>query len=82
MLYETVLTTASPRAKREGAKNRVREIRLQVTHQFLDAFEFSFAMRAHMTFLITGRFSLDGRDYIGRNVEGVVSLHWESLRWC
>ena len=82
MLYETVVTTTSPGAKRERAKNRVREIRFQMTLQFLNAFEFPFAMKAHISFLIVGHFSMDGRDYIRRNVEGAgVSLHRESLRW-
>ena len=62
MLHETVLTTTSPRTKRERAMHRVREIRLQMTLQFLDAFEFPFAMKAHILFLIVGRFSLDGRE--------------------
>ena len=82
MLHETVLTTASPRAKKERAKNRVGEIRSQVALQFLDAFKLPFAMRAHIRFFIIAGFGLDGWDYTWRNAEGVVSLHWKSLRWC
>jgi hypothetical protein len=64
MLHETVLTMASPGTKRERAMNRVREIRQEVTLQFLTAFKFPFAIRTRRSFLVGGRFSLDGRDYL------------------
>jgi hypothetical protein len=44
--------------------NRVREIRQEVTLQFLTAFKFPFAIRTRRSFLVGGRFSLDGRDYL------------------
>jgi hypothetical protein len=60
----------------------VGEIRLQVTHQLLTAFELSVAIKARMLFLIGGRFGLDGRDNIRGSIEVAgASLQRASLCW-